>query len=150
MESATVLRPPSTGLSSILLFIRKDQNMKKYRHYIDAISLLFNLSDDSSWITSIPHATRTRRMNERDLSKLAQTLAKDWEMVMYDFGLSKADVEHAKMEQMTATMMIYTCLYKWKTRTVNGANLENFVKTVAGCPSVTVDWDRMKRIAQQM
>ena len=89
-------------------------------------------------------------MNERDLSKLAQTLAKDWEMVMYDFGLSKADVEHAKMEQMTATMMIYTCLYKWKTRTVNGANLENFVKTVAGCPSVTVDWDRMKRIAQQM
>ena len=39
MESATILTPPSTGLSGILIpaepkFL-KDQNMKKYKHYID-------------------------------------------------------------------------------------------------------------------
>ena len=89
-------------------------------------------------------------MDERDLSKLAQTLANDWEMVMYDLGLSKTDVEHAKMEQATATMQIYTCLHKWKVRVVNGATLEKFVKVVQDCPSVTVNWALMQRIAQQM
>ena len=41
MESATILMPPSTGLSGNSAFRQnplflKDQNMKKYQHYIDA------------------------------------------------------------------------------------------------------------------
>ena len=52
MESATILTPPSTGLSGILLSVRtqsflKDQNMKKYKKYIDAREKFYQLHTET-------------------------------------------------------------------------------------------------------
>ena len=110
------------------------------------------IADDPSWIGNIPEPLRTRRLGEREISKLAQALGSDWEMIMYDLQLTKADIDHAKMEnQFSPTMQIYSALNRWRVRNPTTATLENFLRTCVDCQQcTTIDWPYVKRIVQQL
>ena len=70
---------------------------------------------------------------------------------MFDLGLTKPDVDHAKMEHPhSPTMQIYSCLNKWRVRKVTEATLEKLVQTLCDCQCTTIDWAGLKRQAQQM
>lgn len=108
--------------------------------------------DDHRWIAEIPELLRTRRLGERDISKLAQALGSDWEMIMYDLRLTKTDIDHAKMEnQFSPTMQIYSALNRWRVRNPTTATLENYLQTCLDCQQcTTIDWPQVKRIVQQL
>ena len=53
MESTTILMPPSTSLSGILLSIRTyipegSEYEKKYKHYIDALEKFYQLHTETT------------------------------------------------------------------------------------------------------
>ena len=110
------------------------------------------IADDRRWISEISEPQRTRRLGERDLSKLAQALGSEWELIMYDLGLTKTDIDHAKMEnQFAPTMQIYSALNRWRVRNPTTATLENYLRTCLDCQQcTTIDWPQVKRIVQQL
>ena len=104
------------------------------------------ISDLPPWYTAVPDRVKDRRLKERELSRLAPTLGQDWELVVAEMGLSKADVDHAKMDNMSSALQIYACLNKWRSRAVGKATLDNFLKIVGSCQSTTIHWEQIKKI----
>lgn len=107
--------------------------------------------DSASFMTSIPESVRLARLSERDLSRLAQSLGVDWEMVPLQMGLTQAQIEQCKMENpYSVPMQVYACLNKWRLRESRNATLDQFVRTLIDCQSTTVDWALIHNVAQQM
>ena len=75
-------------------------------------------------------------------------MGNDWEFVALDMGLSQTDIEHAKMDQMTATMKIYSCLNKWRARVADKATFETFISIVNDCQATTINWDQIKKTVE--
>lgn len=111
---------------------------------------MFLAGEPGAWINEIAENVRTRRLEERDLSRLAQCLGSDWEVVASELGLSRVDIDHCKMENGTAVMQIYSALYKWRNRVANGATLAAFVEVLMSCECTTTDWKQIERIARNM
>ncbi|XP_060555241.1 death domain-containing protein CRADD-like isoform X2 [Ruditapes philippinarum] len=103
-----------------------------------------------SWIYTIPQNVRSRRLTEKDISRLAQTLGSDWQFVAYDLGLSKVDVDHCIMGYPTPLMQIYSALQKWRVRQPSLCTLDHFVKVVKDCQATSVDSGAMYEIAKNM
>ena len=112
------------------------------------------ITDDRRWIADIPEPLRTRRLDERDITKLAQALGSDWEIIMFDLGLTKTDMDLAKMEyQFHPTMQIASALNRWRVRNPNTATLETYLRACSDCQkctTVTIDWPQMKRFVQRL
>lgn len=107
-------------------------------------------SEPFSWINTISQPVRERKLNEKDISRLAQTLGNDWQLVVYEMGLSKVEVEHCIMENQTPVMQIYSALHKWRVKNPDDCTLSKFVNIVKDCQATSVDWNQMKRIASAM
>ena len=110
----------------------------------------FTGEEPGAWITQIPESVRTRRLIERDLSRIAQILGSDWEVVASELGLTKVELDHCKMENHTVTMQVYAALYKWRNRVANGATLVAIVRILTECQCTTIDWSQLERVARNM
>ncbi|WAR26900.1 CRADD-like protein [Mya arenaria] len=106
--------------------------------------------DPTSWLAQIAEHIRKRRLTERDLSRLAQSIGTDWELVASEMNLTRVEIDHCRMENSTTTMQVYSALYKWRNKVPGGATLEKFVDILMHCQSTTIDWDIVKKTAQQM
>lgn len=113
-------------------------------------TLFFFIADPHGWINTIPQHVRQKRLNEKDISRFAQTLGADWELVAFELGLTKVEVDHCKMENQSLVMQIYSALHRWRMKHPNDCTVYKFVNIVKDCQSATVDWDQMKRIATGM
>ena len=90
-------------------------------------------------------------LNDRDLSKLSQHIGGDWELVLLDLGLTPVDISHAKMENPnTIPMQVFSALHKWKMRKPATATLGNFLQACMNCQCVTINWNKIQMIVQQM
>lgn len=107
-------------------------------------------TEPHSWINTIPQHVRFRTLTEKDISRFAQTLGNDWQMVAFDFGLSKVEIDHCMMENQTPVMQIYSALNKWRVRNMDACTLNNFVQKLKDCQATSVDWKQMERIARGM
>ena len=85
-----------------------------------------------------------------DLSRLAQSLGSDWEVVATELGLSKVEIDHCRMENHTVTMMAYAALNKWRNKVSGEATLTSFISALELCGTTTIDWDTVKKAAQKM
>ena len=109
------------------------------------------VAEPFSWINTIPEHVRCRRLAEKELGRLAQTLGNDWTLVAFEMGLSQVDVDHSKMEyNMNPVMQIHSALQKWRTRKPQSCTLNNFVNIVKDCQATTVDWAKMHKFATEM
>jgi hypothetical protein len=108
------------------------------------------VAEPFSWIYTIPQNVRSRRLTEKDISRLAQNLGSDWQFVAYDLGLSKVDVDHCIMGNPTPIMQIYSALQKWRVRQPSLCTLDHFVKVVKDCQATSVDSGAMYEIAKNM
>lgn len=115
-------------------------------HYI----VYFSVGDPSAWIEQIPVEKRRRRLEEKDLSKIAQVLGSDWEVVASELGLKTVDIDRCKMDNHTTTMRVYAALYKWRNSVASGATLEALVQVLSGCQCTTIDWPHLERLARNM
>ncbi|XP_045164985.2 uncharacterized protein LOC128546145 isoform X2 [Mercenaria mercenaria] len=107
-------------------------------------------AEPHSWIYNMPPNVRFRRFTEKDVSRFAQTLGNDWQLVAYELGLTKVEVDHCIMEQHTPVMQIYAALQKWRVKNPAACTLDNFVNVVRDCQATSVDWDQMYKTAASM
>ena len=112
--------------------------------------MYFKFAEPHSWIHAIPQQIRTKRLTEKEISRFAQTLGSNWEMLGYDLGLSKVEIEHSMLDNATMVMQIYSVLSKWRSRNMDSCTLDNFVRIVKDCQATSVDWTQMERIARGM
>ncbi|XP_052213937.1 death domain-containing protein CRADD-like isoform X1 [Dreissena polymorpha] len=107
-------------------------------------------ADPYAWLQEIPERIRLRRLTDRDMSRLAQGVGKDWELAAMELGLSKVEVDHCKMENPTPVMQMYSAMHKWRNRKPEEAHLTRWIEALKNCSSTTIDTDTMKKVAKQM
>ncbi|KAL4227148.1 hypothetical protein ACF0H5_015121 [Mactra antiquata] len=108
-------------------------------------------NEPDAWINKINPAVKQRRLQEKDLSRLAQTLGNDWESVVLDMGISQVEIDQCKLDNNSTVMKVYAGLNKWRMRKPDLCTLQNFVRIAKSCDqATTIDWQQMKIIAERM
>lgn len=102
--------------------------------------------DKLYWTKEIPKDVLTRRITERELSKLSSCLGSEWEMVCLGLGVSQVEIDRCKMSNPNSVVMqIYTALNSWRNRQFMNATIGALLKMIAESPSATVDWTQIEK-----
>ncbi|XP_052779447.1 uncharacterized protein LOC128216815 [Mya arenaria] len=106
--------------------------------------------DPTLWLAQIDEHVRKRRLKDHDLGRLAHCIGTDWEFVASEMNLTRVEIDHCRMENTTTARQVNQALYKWRNKMPGEATLEKFVDILMNCQSTTIDWDIVKKTAQQM
>ena len=104
---------------------------------------------DSEWfhVESIkPYDVPEHQLSEKVLSRLSQAISDNWELLGPELGVSKAIIGHVKEENRTTAMKIYEMLYKWRHEAYDQATFQTLFKAFEKVPTLTVDWDMIRNI----
>ncbi|KAK3579405.1 hypothetical protein CHS0354_029713 [Potamilus streckersoni] len=126
----------------------------KYNDLADAIrntkvelsSMAEHQPDKLYWTKEVPKEVLTRRITERELSKLSSCLGSEWEMICLDLGVSQVEIDRCKMSNpYSVAMQIYSALNSWRNQQYKDATVDALLKIIAESPSTTVDWTQIEK-----
>ncbi|XP_060557317.1 uncharacterized protein LOC132717775 isoform X2 [Ruditapes philippinarum] len=86
-------------------------------------------------------------VTEKDLTKVAQTIGQNWELLGPMLGVSKVDVERIKMDHKHCTeTAIFYMLHKWNMQCPDQNTMGDLINTMKECEALSVDWDKVNNI----
>ncbi|XP_053385806.1 uncharacterized protein LOC123538183 [Mercenaria mercenaria] len=90
-------------------------------------------------------------LSDKSLSKLSQVIGQNWNLLGPQLGLTKVQIDHIIEENpRSPSMNIYTMLLKWRDQSPDKASLDELVNILQRCTSITVNWDEMRNIAEEL
>ncbi|XP_060589621.1 probable serine/threonine-protein kinase roco6 [Ruditapes philippinarum] len=88
-----------------------------------------------------------KKVTEKYLTKVAQTIGQNWELLGPMLGISKVDVERIKMDHNHCTeTAIFYMLHKWNMQCPNQNTMGDLINTMKECEAISVDWDKVNNI----
>ncbi|KAL3853826.1 hypothetical protein ACJMK2_017329 [Sinanodonta woodiana] len=126
----------------------------KYNDLADAIrntkvensSMADHQPDKLYWMREVREEVLTKRITERELSRLSSCLGIDWEMICLDLGVPQVEIDRCKMSSPhSVPMQIYSALNSWRNRQYKDATLGVLLNILAASPSTTVDWIQIEK-----
>ncbi|XP_060580261.1 uncharacterized protein LOC132737045 [Ruditapes philippinarum] len=88
-----------------------------------------------------------KKVTEKYLTKVAQTIGQNWELLGPMLGVSKVDVERIKMDHKHCTeTAIFYMLHKWNMQCPDQNTMGDLINTMKECEALSVDWDKVNNI----
>ena len=94
----------------------------------------------------VPKEVLTKRITERELSRLSSCLGNDWEMICLDLGVPQVEIDRCKMgSPHSVPLQIYSALNSWRNRQYKDATIDALLNILAASHSTTVDWTQIEK-----
>ncbi|XP_060575968.1 uncharacterized protein LOC132733345 [Ruditapes philippinarum] len=90
------------------------------------------------------------QFNEKQLSKIAQSIGNNWELLGSELGLSIVEIEKISMDNDTSSVRIYKMLLRWKAEEQENATVNTLLQAMKSTKSLTVEWDEVMNIVEQI
>ncbi|XP_060585558.1 uncharacterized protein LOC132741420 isoform X2 [Ruditapes philippinarum] len=90
------------------------------------------------------------QVNEKQLSKIAQTIGYNWELLGSELDLSNAEINQISMDNQTSSMKIFKMLLKWEARQQGNATVNRLIQAMKSTKSLTVEWDEVMNIIEEI
>ncbi|XP_041377318.1 uncharacterized protein LOC121389731 [Gigantopelta aegis] len=106
-------------------------------------------STDTSpaWYNEIAEKKKQQKLSEQELGRLVQCLGYGWELLAIELGIPQAQIEQAKMANMSPHVHMFNVFNKWKQRQGGNAKLIVFLNALNSIKDkCTIDWDLTKRV----
>lgn len=101
-------------------------------------------------IDGMSDASLKKVISESDASKLSTIFGENWESVLLNLGLRKAEIDQVlESNGHKVQKTITACLIRWKKRKGNEATLSNFIQVLKNSEKEShahIDWDRLKEV----
>ncbi|XP_060562545.1 uncharacterized protein LOC132722127 [Ruditapes philippinarum] len=106
----------------------------------------------SEWFEEISmiELTEDCQLNEKQLSKIAQSIGNNWELLGSELGLSSVESDHLSMNYDTCSVRIYKMLLKWKAKQEKNATVNTLLQAMKSTKSLNVEWDEVLNIVEQI
>jgi hypothetical protein len=106
----------------------------------------------SEWFEEISTIGLTEdcQFNEKQLSKIAQSIGNNWKLLGSELGLSIVEINHISMDHDTSSMRIYNMMLKWKAEQQENATVNTLLHAMKSTKSLTVEWDEVMNIVEQI
>ncbi|XP_053391442.1 uncharacterized protein LOC123543542, partial [Mercenaria mercenaria] len=99
----------------------------------------------------MPKFISEETLSDKSLSRLSQAIGQNWQLLGPKLGLKKVKIDHIIEENPRSTSMkIYTMLLKWRDNSPDKASLNEIANILQKCPTINVDWDEMRNIAEEL
>lgn len=92
------------------------------------------------------HTGTVKHVTEKDLTKIAQAIGTNWELLGIGLGLSSDKIERIKQRNRdsgTATVIFYM-LKEWKNMNQGGADQGFLIQTMKDTDVLSVNWDKIR------
>ncbi|XP_053386689.1 uncharacterized protein LOC123537934 isoform X2 [Mercenaria mercenaria] len=87
------------------------------------------------------------QLNDKLLSKLSHCIGENWQLLGYELGLTRVQIEHIVEDHPNSTLMkIYYMLKEWSHQIPNMATLDVLVQVMQSCPTLSIQWDGIRNI----
>ncbi|XP_053381496.1 uncharacterized protein LOC123557609 isoform X2 [Mercenaria mercenaria] len=90
------------------------------------------------------------QLNEKQLSKISQTVGNNWELLGSELGLSDVQLQRIAMDYQTSDMKIYKMLLKWRETKEEGATLNTLLHAMKAVKKVYIEWDEIQNIVDEI
>ncbi|XP_060603251.1 uncharacterized protein LOC132756249, partial [Ruditapes philippinarum] len=90
------------------------------------------------------------QFNEKQLSKIAQSIGSNWELLGSELGLSIAEINQISMDHDTCSVRIYKMLLKWKDKQQENATVNTLLQAMKSTKSLIIEWDEVMNIVEQI
>lgn len=107
----------------------------------------------AEWYTDIPlpNTQMNYVLNDKMLGKLSQCIGSNWQLLGLELGLSQVQVDHIIEDNPYSTSMkIFSMLKQWRLKMSSDATMEKLVIAMKLCPGVTIDWDEIRNLEDQL
>jgi hypothetical protein len=106
----------------------------------------------SEWFEEISTIGLTEdcQLNEKQLSKIAQSIGYNWELLGSELDLNMGEIDHISMDNNTSRMRIFKMLLKWKAKQQENATVNTLLQAMKSTKSLTVEWDEVMNIVEQI
>ncbi|XP_053376496.1 uncharacterized protein LOC128547540 [Mercenaria mercenaria] len=90
-------------------------------------------------------------LDDKLLSKLSHCIGENWQLLGHELGLKQVQIEHIDEDHPKNTLMkIYYMLKEWCFQMAKSATLDVLVKAMQDCRSLSVDWDGLRNIIDEI
>ncbi|XP_060558883.1 uncharacterized protein LOC132719154 [Ruditapes philippinarum] len=89
-------------------------------------------------------------LGEEQLSKLSNTVGKNWQTLGIKLGLRNVQLEQIELDNQTTGLRIFKMLLKWTVQKQNEATFNTLIQAMKSATEVSVDWDEVKNIAEEI
>ncbi|XP_053376495.1 uncharacterized protein LOC123535278 [Mercenaria mercenaria] len=107
----------------------------------------------SEWYTDnrLPIEIPKASLSEKILSKVSQHVGHNWQTLGHELGITQVQIEHVIEENPNSTSRrIYAMLFKWFKQEADLATLDVLIGAMQRCPTVSVDWDKIRNIIDDL
>ncbi|XP_060588033.1 uncharacterized protein LOC132743521 [Ruditapes philippinarum] len=106
----------------------------------------------SEWFEEISTIGLTEdcHFNEKQLSKIAQSIGNNWEHLGSELGLSIVEIDQLSMNHDTCSVRIYKMLLKWRAKQQKHATVNTLLQAMKSTKSLNVEWDDVMNIVEQI
>ncbi|XP_053390938.1 uncharacterized protein LOC128553784 [Mercenaria mercenaria] len=112
-------------------------------HALDADKAKSEWFQDCRKPISVPNVY----LNDKLLGKLSHCIGENWQLLGYELGLTRVQLEHITEDHTNSTLMkIYYMLNTWCRQMPATATLENLVRAMQNCQALSVEWDELRNI----
>ncbi|XP_053379026.1 uncharacterized protein LOC123534656 [Mercenaria mercenaria] len=89
-----------------------------------------------------------RELTDKELSKIAQAIGKNWKLLGIDLGLGQDDVDRCEIDHFASGVKttIYYILKEWKKICPGKTSMKYLITQMKECEGLTVNWDRINNL----
>ncbi|XP_045195191.2 uncharacterized protein LOC123550849 [Mercenaria mercenaria] len=89
---------------------------------------------------------QNKELSEKELSKVAQAVGKNWQLLGIELGLTQVQVDQVSANNDTMVRKIYDMLKTWKSQNRGHSTMSMLVQALKNIESLTVNWDEIRNI----
>ncbi|XP_053381608.1 uncharacterized protein LOC123544070 [Mercenaria mercenaria] len=90
-------------------------------------------------------------ISQQTICKLSQYIGGDWEILATALGISRVKIEHIKADNPLSTaLQVFRMLCDWREIFQETASMYTLVQELQKLPKVTVDWDGIRNIVDDL
>ncbi|XP_053374924.1 uncharacterized protein LOC123535010 [Mercenaria mercenaria] len=89
-----------------------------------------------------------RELTDKELSKIAQAIGKNWNLLGIDLGLGQDDIDRCEIDHCSSGVKttIYFILKEWKKRCSGKHSMKYLITQMKECEGLTVNWDKINNL----
>ncbi|XP_053387326.1 uncharacterized protein LOC123542028 [Mercenaria mercenaria] len=92
-----------------------------------------------------------RRVTDKDLTRIAESLGKNWMLLGVNLGFSVDEIERMEIDYATSGVAtsIFYMLFEWSERNSDTATFNVLIKAMKECEQLSVNWDKIRNIVDE-